>query len=78
MATEEEAEAANTSGGSEQSSQNICLITGAGLGVYSVATHVLLGSVCPACIVAAPILVTAGVYKRWKGKDKGASSTHDS
>ena len=37
---------------------------GLGLGAFGVASGVLLGAVCPVCIVATPLLLGTGVYKQ--------------
>lgn len=35
-----------------------------GIGAFGAAGALLLGAVCPICVVAAPALIGAGVYKR--------------
>ncbi len=39
---------------------------GLGLGTYAAATTLLVGTACPLCIVAAPVLIGAGVYQKMK------------
>ena len=43
---------------------NAFLASGLGIGAFGVASGVLLGAVCPVCVVATPALIGAGVYKR--------------
>ena len=43
---------------------NSYLAAGVGMGVFGVASAVLLGAVCPACVVVTPALLGAGAYKR--------------
>ena len=42
------------------------LVGGATLGAFSIATTLLVGTTCPMCIVAAPVMLGAGAYKRWR------------
>lgn len=42
------------------------LVGGATLGAFSIVTTVLVGTTCPMCIVAAPVMLGAGAYKRWR------------
>ena len=39
---------------------------GIGLGTYAAATTLLVGTACPVCIVAAPVLIGAGLYQKMK------------
>jgi hypothetical protein len=47
----------------ERAEGNSLLAAGLGVGVIGAASGALLGAVCPLCIVAAPALIGAGVYK---------------
>lgn len=39
----------------------------AGMGVGALAAvEIAVGSLCPICVVAAPALITVGLYKRWR------------
>lgn len=44
---------------------NELLVTGAGVGVMGVVGAAVVGVTCPACVVVAPALVGAGLYKKW-------------
>jgi len=44
------------------------LLAGSSLGVYSVASTMLAGAVCPLCVIAAPVLVGAGLVKKARAK----------
>jgi hypothetical protein len=48
--------------------------TGAGIGAFGIASAALLGSVCPACVVAAPALIAYGVYRRVQCARRARSS----
>ena len=41
---------------------------GVGVGVFGAASALLIGATCPLCVVVAPALVGAGVYKRIRSK----------
>ena len=45
---------------------NAYLRAGAGIGTIGIAGGLLLGSVCPVCIVATPALLGLSAYKRWQ------------
>jgi hypothetical protein len=45
---------------------SIYIGTGLGLGAYAAATTLLVGTACPICIVAAPVLIGAGLYQKMK------------
>jgi len=45
---------------------NQLLGLGLGVGAWGAATGMLLGAVCPLCVVAAPALVGAGLFRRWQ------------
>lgn len=49
---------------------NDLLVTGAGVGVMGVVGAVVVGAACPACVVVAPALVGAGLYKKWNNARK--------
>jgi len=55
----------------EMSPDNSTLYIGLGLGLggYATATGVLAGFVCPACVVAAPALLAAGVYQKIRNRN---------
>jgi hypothetical protein len=42
------------------------LVAGLGLGAYGAVSLAVAGAVCPVCVVAAPALVGAGLWKRWR------------
>ncbi len=44
---------------------------GLGVGAWGAATGVLLGSVCPLCLVAGPALLGAGLVRRWQAARSG-------
>lgn len=39
---------------------------GVGVGAWGAASGVLLGALCPVCVVAAPTLVGLGLFRRWQ------------
>jgi hypothetical protein len=43
------------------------LIVGGGLGALAVC-EVAVGALCPLCVLAAPVLLAVGAYKRLRGK----------
>jgi hypothetical protein len=50
---------------------NQLLGLGLGIGAWGAASGVLLGAVCPVCVVAAPALVGAGLLRRWQASRPG-------
>jgi len=48
-----------------QSDANKLLAGGIGIGAIGV-LGALTGAVCPVCVVAAPVLLGAGAYKKWR------------
>lgn len=56
---------------------NLELAAGAGIGAYGTAMAITAGFVCPACVIAAPALLGAGLYKRHKAKKAEASLQND-
>ena len=52
----------------DQAEANQLITGGLGLGAFGAASAALLGAVCPICVVAAPALVGAGLYKRYKAR----------
>lgn len=44
------------------------LIAGAGIGAIGIASAIVGAAVCPVCVVAAPALLGAGAYKRWRSR----------
>jgi len=41
------------------------------VGAWGAASGVLLGAVCPVCVVAAPALVGVGLLRRWQAGRSG-------
>jgi hypothetical protein len=54
---------------------NALLIAGAGIGALGVVTAAIGTAVCPVCVVAAPALLAAGAYKRWKVGKRSAPAS---
>lgn len=50
---------------------NQLLGLGLGVGAWGAASGVLLGAVCPVCVVAAPALVGVGLLRRWQAGRSG-------
>lgn len=48
----------------ERRDANGLIGTGLGIGAFGAATAAAFGAVCPVCVVATPLLVGAGVWKR--------------
>lgn len=46
---------------------------GVGIGAFGLVSTALLGATCPLCVVAAPALVGAGLYSRWKSRRNASS-----
>lgn len=44
------------------------LWAGAGIGAIGVVGAITGAAVCPVCVVAAPALLGAGAYKRWRAR----------
>jgi len=55
---------------------NSLLGAGLGLGAFGAAGGLLLGAVCPVCIVATPALIGAGVVQRIRAARLSASRKH--
>ncbi len=47
---------------------NHLLGAGLGVGAFGVAGAIAFGSVCPVCVVAAPALLAAGAWKRYRAR----------
>ena len=47
---------------------NDLVVAGVGVGAAGLAGAAVLGVTCPACVVVAPALVGAGLYKRWTAR----------
>ena len=47
---------------------NDYLLMGGGVGVYGATLAAATGVVCPTCVIIAPALIGAGVYKKMKSK----------
>lgn len=52
----------------DETQGNELVVTGVGVGAAGVVGAAVLGVTCPACVVVAPALVGAGLYKRWNSK----------
>lgn len=52
----------------DESQGNELVVTGVGVGAAGVVGAAVLGVTCPACVVVAPALVGAGLYKRWTAR----------
>ena len=63
----------------EKAEANSCIALGGGVAALGAGAAALSGAVCPICIVVAPGLVGAGLYKRWliKRKTEKESSMAD-
>lgn len=44
------------------------LVFGASLSTYAAASTIITGTVCPLCVIASPILLGIGVYKKIKNR----------
>jgi hypothetical protein len=44
---------------------NATLATGLGIGAFGAASLAIFGATCPLCVVAAPVLISLGWYKRF-------------
>jgi hypothetical protein len=47
---------------------NTLILGGLGIGAFGVISAAIGSAVCPVCVVAAPALLGAGAYKRWKAR----------
>ncbi len=55
-----------------------CLAMGAGVGTVGTASALLLGAICPICVVMAPALIGMGLVKGYAARRKRAAmSTED-
>jgi hypothetical protein len=59
----------------DKAEANSLITGGLGLGAFGAASAALFGAVCPICVVAAPALVGAGIYKRYCARDRTYPST---
>lgn len=41
------------------------IASGIGIGIIGIVSAVIGGSVCPVCVVAAPSLIGAGIFRKW-------------
>lgn len=58
----------------QRAEANLLIGAGATVGAVGLAGGLLLGSVCPVCIVATPALLGAGAYKRLKARRRARRS----
>jgi hypothetical protein len=49
-------------------SANTCLGLGVGVGTLGAGAALAVGAVCPICIVATPLLITAGVVQKIRAR----------
>lgn len=56
---------------------NQLLGLGLGVGAWGAATGLLVGAVCPICVVAAPALVGAGLLRRWQAGRSGCPGAEE-
>lgn len=54
---------------------NSYLTAALSVGVIGVVSAAVGGALCPVCLVAAPALVGAGAYKRWRAHRSRAQGT---
>lgn len=57
---------------SEAADAGALILGGLGIGALGVVSAAIGGAVCPVCVVAAPALLGAGAYKRWKAAKRDA------
>jgi hypothetical protein len=56
----------------EKKDANVMIAGGVGIGAIGLIGAAIGGAVCPVCVVAAPALVGAGVFRRWRVARRGA------
>jgi hypothetical protein len=56
---------------------NQLLGLGLGIGAWGAASGLVVGAVCPLCVVAAPALVGAGLLRRWQAGRSGRPGTKE-
>lgn len=59
------------------SEANTLIGAGVGVGIYGAALASVTGAVCPMCVIAAPGLLAAGSYKKWKSSQTRKVSPDD-
>jgi len=59
----------------ETQDANGLLAIGAGTGILGAGAALLLGAVCPLCVVLTPSLIGAGLIKHWKIKKEASKNT---
>lgn len=52
------------------SDDKVFLGIGAGVGIYGAILAVTTGVICPACVIAAPALIGAGLYVKFRNRNK--------
>lgn len=65
---------------SDRAEADRLLAAGAGIGAIGLASAIVGAAVCPVCVVAAPALLGAGAYKRWRARRRaryGLSGVRD-
>ena len=50
----------------ERKEANTLMLGGFGIGAVGMIAAAVGGAVCPVCVVAAPALLCAGAYRRWR------------
>lgn len=56
---------------------NQLLGLGLGVGAWGAASGILLGAICPVCVVAAPALLGAGLLRRWQAGRSGCPADRE-
>lgn len=59
---------AEPSGQTSHDESNSFFVAALSVGVIGAVSALVGGALCPVCVVAAPALVGAGAYKRWRAK----------
>lgn len=59
-------------GEAEATEANRLIASGVGLTALA-GVEIAVGSICPICVVAAPVLIGVGIYKRWRAEKLLAS-----
>jgi hypothetical protein len=65
MAADDESRKDAEKSGVARSDANTLLAGGFGIGAFGLISAAIGGAVCPVCVVAAPVLLGVGAYKRW-------------
>ena len=66
--TDEESAEPSSPGSHPEREENAMIAAGLGVGVLGAVSAAIGGVICPACVVAAPLLVGVGAYRKVRAR----------